>query len=183
MDSCPCQWFNYHYKDRWYQSINCIAEFVHSNPNNLVFIPNVTTGINTVLRSLHLQPGQSILVTTLAYGAIYNTAQGISTESNCNLVVLDIKFPVLNQNELSGCFLDDIVKHYRNILEKNPSIRVAIIDYITSPSSVLLPVKELIHVCREKNVLVVVDGAHIHQVKLSLIWKVLMQISLLVSYE
>jgi len=33
-------------------------------------------------------------------------------------------------------------------------------DYISSRPSVLLPVKELIAVCRRHNVMVLVDGAH-----------------------
>src|SRR6185436_13754496 len=47
-----------------------IAAFVGSRPDDLVFVPNVTTGLNAVLQSLPLQPGDEVVMTDLAYGAI-----------------------------------------------------------------------------------------------------------------
>ncbi len=34
-----------------------LARFVGATADNLVFVPNTTAGVNTVLRSLHFQPG------------------------------------------------------------------------------------------------------------------------------
>lgn len=48
----------------------------------------------------------------------------------------------------------------RDYLESHPDITFALVDHITSPSAVLLPVKEIASVCREKGVRVMVDGAH-----------------------
>ena len=36
----------------------------------------------------------------------------------------------------------------------------ALVDHITSPSAVVMPVKEIVRVCRERGVKVMVDAAH-----------------------
>ena len=49
---------------------------------------------------------------------------------------------------------------HREYLEKHPGITFALVDHITSPSAVVMPVKELAGVCRERGVKVMIDGAH-----------------------
>src|SRR4029077_19557727 len=47
-----------------------VAAFLGSRPDDLVFVPNVTAGLNAVLGSLPLGPGDEVVTTDLAYGAI-----------------------------------------------------------------------------------------------------------------
>src|SRR6185295_596715 len=47
-----------------------VAAFLGARPDDLVFVPNVTTGLNAVLGSLPLGAGDEVLITDLAYGAI-----------------------------------------------------------------------------------------------------------------
>ncbi len=46
-----------------------LAAFVGAQAEHLVFVPNATTGVNIVARSLALQPGDEILTTDQEYGA------------------------------------------------------------------------------------------------------------------
>ena len=47
-----------------------VAAFVGGRGEDLVFVDNATTGINAVLRSLPLTPGDEMILTDHAYGAI-----------------------------------------------------------------------------------------------------------------
>src|SRR5262249_25551999 len=58
-----------------------VAAFVGADPADLVFVENATTGVNAVLRSLDLQPGDEILVTDHAYGALDQTAVFVAQRS------------------------------------------------------------------------------------------------------
>jgi isopenicillin-N epimerase len=43
-----------------------VSAFLGSQPDDLVFVPNVTTGLNAVIGSLPLGPGDEVIITDLA---------------------------------------------------------------------------------------------------------------------
>ena len=51
-----------------------LARFLSADEADLVFVPNATTGVNAVLQSLALEPGDELLVTNHTYGACRNKA-------------------------------------------------------------------------------------------------------------
>ena len=52
------------------RSLAALADYLGSAAENLVFVDNATTGMNIVVRSLDLQPGDEILTTNHEYGAV-----------------------------------------------------------------------------------------------------------------
>src|SRR5689334_3767746 len=40
-----------------------VGQFVGADPDDVAFVPNATTGVNTVVRSLDLSPGDELLTT------------------------------------------------------------------------------------------------------------------------
>ena len=52
------------------EAIVPVAQFVGARPDDLVFVSNVTTGINAVLGSVPLASGDEVVITDLAYGAV-----------------------------------------------------------------------------------------------------------------
>ncbi|GKA02935.1 L-cysteine desulfhydrase-like protein [Tanacetum coccineum] len=74
-----------------------------------------------------------------------------------DVLIVDLPFPIDSN--------DQIIDVFRNALVKGRAggrkVRLAIIDHITSMPSVIMPVKELVKVCREEGVdRVFVDAAH-----------------------
>jgi len=47
----------------------CLAQFADADTDDLVFVPNATTGLNAVLRSLEFRPGDELVVTDQEYNA------------------------------------------------------------------------------------------------------------------
>src|SRR5262245_48767898 len=63
----PAPWRS---ESRFREGIGLVAPFVGARPEDLVFVPNVTYGINAVLASVRLTNVDEMVVTNLAYGAV-----------------------------------------------------------------------------------------------------------------
>lgn len=136
------------------------ADFVGASFKNVVFVKNATSGINAVLRSLEIHEGDSILITNQTYGAVQKAAREECKSTGAKLLVLNLTYPTVDFKGSAKFFIDEIIQHFTEVLQKNPGIKVAVVDYIGSSNAVLYPVKELIDLCHQYNVAVVVDGAH-----------------------
>lgn len=160
MDKHPDVWFRYKAQNLWNTSLETVAKFVGANAKDLVFVPNTTTGINTVLQCLDFHEGDGILVTNQTYRAIQMTAQDICQREKAKLLVLNITFPTSDMTGSVKYHATEVVEHYEKVLRENPTVKLAIIDAITSVSALKLPFKRLTEVCHKHNVLVLIDGAH-----------------------
>ncbi|MGH3134611.1 MAG: aminotransferase class V-fold PLP-dependent enzyme [Gaiellaceae bacterium] len=112
-----------------------LAAFVGARADDLAFVPNATSGLNAVIRSLRLHPSEEILTTAHEYGAIVRTWQFVGA----NLVVSEP---------------DRVVQRI------GPRTRAVCVSHITSPTALLLPVEEICAAARDAGVLSIVDGAH-----------------------
>src|SRR5512141_2297267 len=50
-----------------------LGEYLHTGADNVIYVTNATFGMNVIIRSLQLQPGDEVLTTDHEYGAINNT--------------------------------------------------------------------------------------------------------------
>ena len=55
------------------KSRDALADYVGCNKDDLVFSPNPSTALNTVIKSLNLKKGDEILTTDHEYGALDKT--------------------------------------------------------------------------------------------------------------
>ncbi len=127
-----------------------VAAFLGARGDDLVFVDNATTGVNAVLRSLALAPGDEILITGLAYGAVANATRFAARTHGAVVRTVDLPFPPGDPEELVRAYAAGL----------GPRTRLALIDHVTSDSALVLPVAEIAHRCRERGVPVLVDGAH-----------------------
>ncbi len=127
-----------------------LAAFLGSRRENLVFVPNATTGVNAVLRSIALGPGDELLITNHGYNACNNAARFVTQRCGARLVEVELPFPVADPTEITGRILEALT----------PATRLVLIDHITSPTALVLPLEELLPALRERGVATLVDGAH-----------------------
>src|SRR5580765_5117253 len=71
-----------------------VAPFVGARADDLVFVTNVTTGVNAVLRSVPLGPGDEVVITDLAYGGVALAARSATRERGATLRIVDMPFPL-----------------------------------------------------------------------------------------
>jgi len=127
-----------------------LAAFVGADPADLVFVPNTTTGVSTVLRGLALAPGDELLVTDHAYAACRAAAEFVAARAGARVVVARLPFPLTSADEVVDAVLDAVT----------PRTRLALIDHVTSPTGLVLPVGRLVQALAARGVDALVDGAH-----------------------
>ncbi len=127
-----------------------MAEFVGAEPEELAFIINATSGVNTILRSLQFTADDEILLTNHEYNACSNAVHFVARQSGANVVVADIPLPVACPDDVIEAILSKVTNRTKLLL----------IDHITSPSALVLPVKEIVQELNRRGVDTLVDGAH-----------------------
>jgi isopenicillin-N epimerase len=128
-----------------------VAAFVGSRPEDLVFVPNVTTGLNAALGSVPLGPGDEVVITELAYGAVALAAAVACTRSGATLRTVPVEYPLRDAG--------DIVEPIVGAL--TPRTKLVVIDHVTAQTALVLPVAAVAAECRVRGVPVLVDGAHV----------------------
>ena len=127
-----------------------LGDFLHCNPEDLVFITNPTYGMNLIIKNLNLPPQSEVLTTNLEYGAMDYTWEYYAEIHHFKYVKSEISLPIKDKSS----FLADFWKLYS---EKTKAI---FISHITSVTGLILPIEEIIHEARKRNLLIIIDGAH-----------------------
>jgi isopenicillin-N epimerase len=127
-----------------------LAHFLGAAGEDLAFVDNATTGVNAVLRSLDLGPGDEILITDHTYGAVRNAVRFICARSGALPVVAQLPFPTGSAS--------DIVNAVTAALSERT--RLAVLDLVTSGSAIVMPILPLVRACRDAGAQILIDAAH-----------------------
>jgi len=150
MERQPVAFFERRYNGLLDESRERLAEFVGADPEGIVHVANATTGVNTVLRSLRLKPGDELLVTDHAYNACRNAMNEVARSSGAMVVVAKIPFPIDRPEQAS----DQIFSH------AGDRTVFALIDHVTSSTALVLPLETIVPALETRGVEVMIDGAH-----------------------
>lgn len=127
-----------------------LAQFIGASPDNVVFVPNATSGVNTVLRSLNWKAGDELIVTDHQYNACRNALDFVAGRVGAKVVPVSIPFPLSSDDEIINPIINAVT----------PNTRLALLDHITSPTGIIFPISKIIDLLKAKGVDTLVDGAH-----------------------
>lgn len=126
-----------------------LAAHIGAQPEHLVYVPNATTGVNIVARSLALQPGDEVLATDHEYGACDATWQYMCAERGAHYRRVHIPLP-----------LDPAGFAERVMAAVTPRTRLIFVSHITSTTALIFPLAALCALARQHGVMSLIDGAH-----------------------
>jgi isopenicillin-N epimerase len=119
-------------------------------PGDFGLVTNATEGVNAVLRSLALRPGDELLTTTHVYNAVRQAMRYVAARGGATYRELDVPLPLGGSDQIAE----------RVTAGLSQRTRLLVIDHVTSPTAVIFPVERIVRACAARGVDVLIDGAH-----------------------
>ena len=124
--------------------------FLGAPASDLVFVDNATMGVTTVLSNLNLIAGDRVLITDHGYNACSNAARFFAEKTGAVVDLINLPFPGSDSNEV----IERILKGCTS------RTRILLIDHITSPTALIMPLEDIVPAVQQRGIQVLVDGAH-----------------------
>jgi isopenicillin-N epimerase len=150
MEKNAMQFFVRDLEDLLDEARTALGKFVRAAPHDLVFVPNATTGVNAVLRSLEFRAGDELLTTDHEYNACKNVLEYAAERAGARVVVAKVPFPLASEDEVVSAIASAVT----------PRTRILLVDHVTSPTGLVFPIARIAAEMASRNVEVLVDGAH-----------------------
>ena len=146
----PVQFMLHELPKRLDEGLAALGAFLGADPLDLAFVNNASSGVNTVLRSLDFAPGDELLTTDHAYNACANALRYVAERTGAKVVVAKIPFPITSWSQAFDAVMAAVT----------PKTKLALLDHVTSPTALVLPIELLVPALAQKGIDSLVDGAH-----------------------
>jgi isopenicillin-N epimerase len=128
-----------------------LGRLIGATLDDLAYVPNATSGVNAVLRSLEFTRGDELLVTTQEYNACRNVLDYIASRSGASVKPIDIPFPIRSPQQVIDAVMGSVTS----------ATRLLLIDHITSQTAVIMPVRHIVAELNARGIDTIIDGAHV----------------------
>lgn len=128
----------------------CAAEIVGADAEGIAFVPNATSGVNTVLRSLAFSPGDELLTNTHEYNACNNALRHVAERFGARVVSASPPFPVRSAQEVVAGVLAGVTSRTKLVM----------LSHVTSPTGLIMPIGPIVEELTRCGIDTLIDGAH-----------------------
>ena len=133
------------------ESRSALANYINCDKDDIVFMPNPSTALNTIIKSLDINPGDEILSSNHEYETLDRTWKYISKKTGSKYIQVPISLPLKSENDFIESFLKQITS----------KTKIIFLSQITSSTGLIFPIEKICQIAKEKNILSIIDGAHV----------------------
>lgn len=156
IESRPDTFIRFTYPKLLRQARTAISPLLGAAVDEVVFLPNVTTAINVILRNLSYQDGDVILYFSTVYPSCLKTIQSLQETTPLTSHCIELTYPVED-----GAIVDKFRAAIDQFAQPGSNrIRIALFDTVLTFPGARFPWETLVRICREQGVLSCIDGAH-----------------------
>ena len=123
--------------------------------DEVVFVPNATTAVNTVLRNLVYGKGDVILYFNTIYDTCEKTIQYVCESTVAESLCVELALPMEDAEIIS-----EFEKAVLGVQKNGRRAKIALFDTVLTFPGVKMPWEKLVDCCTEHKILSLVDGAH-----------------------
>ncbi len=127
-----------------------VAAFLGSDPDCTGFVTNATAGCNSALAAIDWAPGDRVLFLNHGYNAVRQCIHHHAVSRGALIDIVDIPWPVAGSASIVSRVLGAM----------RARTRLLVLDQVTSPTAIVMPVEQIVRGARAAGVLTLVDGAH-----------------------
>ena len=150
IESQPVQYFSHDIYNYLKKSREDLSTFISCDSDDIIFIPNPTTAINSIIRSLKIDKNYEVLTSNHEYGAMIRAWDWFSKDKGYSLIQNNLKLPFTTKNN----FVDDFWQEVTN------NTKIIFISHITSPTAIIFPIEEICQRAKNEGIMTIIDGAH-----------------------
>ncbi|MDA7902753.1 aminotransferase class V-fold PLP-dependent enzyme [Mariniblastus sp.] len=150
LDEQPMDFYLRQMESALFEARTSIAEFIGTNPANLVLIDNATYAMNIVANSFSLNPGDEVLINDHEYGAVHRIWQRACDRSGAKLVSATLPDSFESKDQIVDCLIQAATN----------KTRLVVVSHITSATALIMPIEEICNAFHAQGVAVCVDGPH-----------------------
>jgi len=149
MATNPMRWFNRELPGLVAEARGRVAHFIGAEPDEVALVKNVSAGVSSVVQSLALKPGDEVLSTDHAYGAVSWALDRLCARTGATRVIAEVP-------------LDSSDEEVAAIFAQHCSERtgLVVVDQVTSATARRFPLEAVVRTAHDFNAPVLVDGAH-----------------------
>jgi selenocysteine lyase/cysteine desulfurase len=128
------------------------ARFLGADPGEIVFTRNATEALQRLIVQYNkLRPGDEVMYADLDYNAMQYAMDALVELRGVTVRRFDIPEPATRDNILAA---------YAAAFEVHPKVRLLLVTHLNNKTGLIVPVKEIVAMARERGVDTIVDAAH-----------------------
>ena len=132
-----------------------IADMLGVESTEVVFVPNATTGTNTVLRNLAFEELDTVIHFNTIFGASVKTLESLQESIPFQSLEIAITYPIED---------DEILKLFHSavadVRAQGRKAKLAMFDTVSTFPGALFPWEMLVQACKTLGIISLIDGAH-----------------------